>query len=250
MGEEENVYALFGTRLLLSSTKICETSVIDMQPRRGLPPAPAFLPVAPHLSHTAANYAAESNRMSMPSQSALAAQAVTAALSNPYTQTYSSGYHSSHYAQAYMQYGGNSSSWPTTNTGGYTLSSTYVPSIPGPSSVGPTQFPRNGVNANHSGHNRTSQPLNSSSQGSWYQFGNSKCTYNDCTFTGSQKTLETHMMDRHLIYPPGWDNKKKKDWDADPSLKGSVRLILTHQAFPLNVNLQQAYPDPRDDGQP
>jgi len=28
-------------------------------------------------------------------------------------------------------------------------------------------------------------------------------------------------MDRHLIYPPGWEKRKKKaDWDADPSLKG------------------------------
>ncbi|KAI0931997.1 hypothetical protein AcV5_004648 [Taiwanofungus camphoratus] len=29
------------------------------------------------------------------------------------------------------------------------------------------------------------------------------------------------MMDRHLIYPPSWENRKRKsDWDADPSLKG------------------------------
>ncbi|KAG5654100.1 hypothetical protein H0H81_007514 [Sphagnurus paluster] len=29
------------------------------------------------------------------------------------------------------------------------------------------------------------------------------------------------MMDRHLIYPPGWDKRSKKsEWDADPSLKG------------------------------
>lgn len=29
------------------------------------------------------------------------------------------------------------------------------------------------------------------------------------------------MMDRHLIFPPGWDKQKKTDnWDADPSLKG------------------------------
>ncbi|KAF8898649.1 hypothetical protein BD779DRAFT_1607395 [Infundibulicybe gibba] len=41
-----------------------------------------------------------------------------------------------------------------------------------------------------------------------------------CSFTGSQKTVEIHMMDRHLIFPLGWDNRKKSDWDADPSLKG------------------------------
>ncbi|KAG6911896.1 hypothetical protein DXG01_000143 [Tephrocybe rancida] len=29
------------------------------------------------------------------------------------------------------------------------------------------------------------------------------------------------MMDRHLIYPPGWQRREKKpEWDADPSLKG------------------------------
>ncbi|KAF8912747.1 hypothetical protein CPB84DRAFT_1759390 [Gymnopilus junonius] len=29
------------------------------------------------------------------------------------------------------------------------------------------------------------------------------------------------MMDRHLIYPPGWEKRKNKpEWDADPSLKG------------------------------
>ncbi|KAF4572830.1 hypothetical protein EYR36_007340 [Pleurotus pulmonarius] len=34
-------------------------------------------------------------------------------------------------------------------------------------------------------------------------------------------------MDRHLIYPPGWDKQRKKnDWDADPSLKGYVHHIL------------------------
>lgn len=33
------------------------------------------------------------------------------------------------------------------------------------------------------------------------------------------------MMDRHLIYPPGWDKKKKSDWDADPSLKGKKMPI-------------------------
>ncbi|KAF9460814.1 hypothetical protein BDZ94DRAFT_1265215 [Collybia nuda] len=55
----------------------------------------------------------------------------------------------------------------------------------------------------------------------WYQPGNSKCTFKGCNFTASYKTLEIHMMDRHLIYPPRWEKKQKKhDWDADPSLKG------------------------------
>ncbi|KZP31249.1 hypothetical protein FIBSPDRAFT_1037703 [Athelia psychrophila] len=58
-------------------------------------------------------------------------------------------------------------------------------------------------------------------QGSWYQFGTARCTNPGCAFTGSPKSLEMHMMDRHLVYPPGWDHRNKKpDWDADPSLKG------------------------------
>jgi hypothetical protein len=45
-------------------------------------------------------------------------------------------------------------------------------------------------------------------------------------------------MDRHLIYPHEWENQKKKDWDADPSLKGYVLLVVIHAAFALNVKLQ------------
>lgn len=33
------------------------------------------------------------------------------------------------------------------------------------------------------------------------------------------------MMDRHFIFPPGWEHDKKSDWDADPSLKGKPILI-------------------------
>lgn len=216
-----------------------------MQPRRGLPPAPVSLPVAPHLAHTTVDYA---GTIPMPSQGALTAQAVTAALSNPYAHI---GYHSSHYAQAYTQYGGNGSPWPATNAEGYTLSSTYVPGMPGPSSAGPSQFTRNGDNTHNrsGGHNRSSQLHSTSSQGSWYQFGNSRCTYKNCTFTGSQKALEIHMMDRHLIYPPGWDKKKQKDWDADPSLKGFALFIFIRHAFLLNMTIQQTYPNPRDNDQ-
>jgi len=75
----------------------------DMQPRRGgLPPRPAVQLSVPQLSQNAASYASQQyNAMTMSNQSALTAQAVTAALSNPYAQTYSSRYHSSHYAQGF-----------------------------------------------------------------------------------------------------------------------------------------------------
>ncbi|KAI0649855.1 nuclear fragile X mental retardation-interacting protein 1-domain-containing protein, partial [Trametes meyenii] len=55
----------------------------------------------------------------------------------------------------------------------------------------------------------------------WYQPGTSRCTSAGCSFTGSNKSVEIHMIDRHLIYPPGWEHRKRRnDWDADPSLKG------------------------------
>lgn len=187
-----------------------------MQSRRGLPPAPASLPIAPHRAN---NHGTQQNHTNWPTQGALTAQAVTAALANPYSQTYTtagynSGYTSSHYAQAYMQ-----SNWAATNPGGYTLSSAYVPGMPGSSYAmpqGTNYLPNNGGSSRP-----IPQYLPSQGQGSWYQFGHSRCTYKDCTFTGSQKSVEIHMMDRHLIYPPGWDKRKKQsDWDADPSLKG------------------------------
>ncbi|KAJ2920384.1 hypothetical protein MD484_g40, partial [Candolleomyces efflorescens] len=103
--------------------------------------------------------------------------------------------YSSHYLQAYMQ------SQP-----GYYQQQQYqptppqYPNVPGPSNPRP----------------RLVQPT-----GQWYQPGNKRCTYKDCTFTGSHSSVEIHMMDRHLIFPPGWERRPKKtEWDADPSLKG------------------------------
>ncbi|KAF8974008.1 hypothetical protein BDZ97DRAFT_1912450 [Flammula alnicola] len=94
------------------------------------------------------------------------------------------------------------------------------------------QAPAANYYSSHSiGFNGTSQKSSNSrgeganvfrpSMSTWYQPGSSRCTHPGCTFTGSHKSVEVHMMDRHLIYPPGWEKRKKKpDWDADPSLKG------------------------------
>ncbi|EIW86631.1 hypothetical protein CONPUDRAFT_86592 [Coniophora puteana RWD-64-598 SS2] len=61
---------------------------------------------------------------------------------------------------------------------------------------------------------------------SWYQPGNARCSHPGCSFMGSHKSLELHMMDRHLIFPPGWEKRRKSDeWDADPSLKGKPMSI-------------------------
>jgi hypothetical protein len=136
--------------------------------------------------------------------------AVTAALTNP------SSYVSAYYAQAYAQ------KKPATTAEGYSLSSTYVPGSHAP------------LCANQAGPSTSYRPApqrrEHESPIAWYQPGSCRCTYKQCNFTGSQKALEVHMMDRHLIYPRGWnDRKKRDDWDADHSLKGyvSIRLCLT-----------------------
>lgn len=96
------------------------------------------------------------------------------------------------------------------NAQGYAYSSTYNPfAVP---STSFNYVSSNNINARSS---RAAPVMH------WYTPGKSKCTYLGCTFTGSADTVEIHMMDRHLIYPPGWHTRKHQpDWDTDPSLKG------------------------------
>jgi hypothetical protein len=146
-----------------------------------------------------------------------------AVLANPYGQTAYNAY-SSHYIQGYMPVQAGASGWPLTTPEGYTLSSTYVP--------GNSRLDVHSSNATARNHprdereisnNRSSKSHPPSSSPHWYQAGDFKCGYKNCTFTGSQKSVETHRMDRHLIYPPGWDHRRRKpDWDTDHSLKGCV----------------------------
>lgn len=161
-----------------------------------LPPPHPSLPMAPH---------------------ARVALAVTAALSNPYSQPPLVQYRdpsqyqpaiSSHYAQAYMDF-------PTAPT--------TTPRGNGPAD--PSSARRNAFGSQNRQSSQSTMLLHTSA--AWYQPGNSKCTFEGCSFTASPKTLEIHMMDRHLIYPLGWEKRQKKpDWDADPSLKGSTYTLL------------------------
>lgn len=153
-----------------------------------------------------------------PQRAQQAVHALTSALQNPYASTSNAAQnyqYSSHYAQAYAQ-----QSYQQTTPEGYTLSSTYLPSLPQQSQRGRGNFvsqsgsrgafpSRGGFQQRQSAH--------------WYEAGNHRCTHESCTFVGSKKSVEIHMMDRHLIFPPGWENRKRKsDWDADPSLIGYV----------------------------
>ena len=137
-------------------------------------------------------------------QAAYAAQMMSQTLQNPYA-----GYStvSSHYAQAYNQPG------PSYSASTFTQSEGSV--------RGGHVNHRNAGSRPSGGH--LSGHSNSRPQGHWYEPGNHSCNEVGCTFKGSVKSVEIHKMDRHLIYPPGWKNRKRKDdWDADPSLKGCV----------------------------
>ncbi|KAG1885816.1 hypothetical protein F4604DRAFT_1572857 [Suillus subluteus] len=137
---------------------------------------------------------------------------------------------SPHYYQAYMQV-----MQPVINAQGYALSSTYMPQH---TTGGNT--PRNVYcDASNSVPARTNDRKPDSTSGqtyaSWYQPGNCRCTRQGCVFTGSKKSVETHMMDRHFIFPPGW--QKKDEWDTDPSLKGKPIAI---QGTSLILDSQEA----------
>lgn len=180
-----------------------------MQPRRGLPSHPS-LPVAPHLrqNHNQTTWNSQSPTLSHSAQGS----------SNLQSQAWQNSYQlAPHYAQAYLQYNNAApSSWPTTTPEGYAYSSNFVTPRPG---IAPGY---GDATPNFAGPSQT-----------WYQPGNVRCKQPGCTFTGSGNAVETHMMDRHLIYPPGWENRNRRpDWDADPSLKGYAgRYMLSPVYF-------------------
>ncbi|KAF5390190.1 hypothetical protein D9757_002847 [Collybiopsis confluens] len=162
-----------------------------MQPPPSLPPRPATSQV---------------------SSAPAAAFALRSALVNPYSQAYSN-----HYAQAYMRQFNQTPLFQ--NVEGYSISSTYNPNT---YTVNNTLQPKAGPSSVKSSQNNGGIRFESFAfaNSSWYQSGNNRCTFKGCAFTGSANSVQTHMMDRHLIYPPGWNTNKKSDWDTDPSLRG------------------------------
>lgn len=184
-----------------------------MQPRRGLPPRPS-LPVNPLLSNHAGNADSQQQTINV---GAMAAQALTYSLANPYGHLHS--YTNANYYSYFTPV-----PRPMTTAQGYTLSSTYVPSAAGPSFASQSLSwspPQRGRTPQLHPTNRVSRPF---TQSSFPTRGDNRCTYNGCSFTGSKKTVEIHMMDRHLIFPPGW-KKPQNSWDADPSLKGYLSCL-------------------------
>lgn len=138
-------------------------------------------------------------------------------------------YYSSHYARAYAE--ANASQWPGQGASGHH----YNAHSSSTSSSNVTAFtPAWPDTAVYQGRQSAAPLL---SHGSWYEPGNVRCTHEGCTFVGSKKSVETHRMDRHLIYPPGWNSRKQSEtWDADPSLKtgcvASLCLVKSILLYP------------------
>jgi hypothetical protein len=152
-------------------------------------------------------------------RSASLARTLTTALANPYLSNYATAY--PHHPPAHH-----------VNPQGYTYSSTYNP-LTYPPSLPSTSFSSPGYsfgNVSSPSGSRNTLPSRGTPQTHWYTPGNSNCTYSGCTFTGSANTVRIHMMDRHLIYPPGWHTRKSQaDWDTGPSLKGYVLVHTCDQ---------------------
>lgn len=147
------------------------------------------------------------------------AQALNSSLLNPY-QNHSNNPVSAHYAQAYHnRHSAGSQAALSYTPEGYAISSTYRPSNHDPyAKPPPIHNAAPGPSKPNHLHNAP-QPQNQP----WKTPGNVRCSSAGCNFVASAKSVEIHMMDRHLIYPPGWDKRKqKRDWDADPGLIGYV----------------------------
>jgi FMR1-interacting protein 1 (NUFIP1) len=109
-----------------------------------------------------------------------------------------------------------------TNAQGYTLSSSYVPTSVSEYQSQPRATPGRGFAPSFGGG------------------GNIPCKRQGCSYMGrSNKEIELHMMDRHFIYPPRWNERKRKrddgggpDGDASTYIL-STRLLCT--GFPPSL---------------
>lgn len=165
-----------------------------------------------------------------PNIGAMAAHALTVSLANPYGNA--SHNHVSYTNANYHAYFTQTQHAATTAQG-YTLSSTYVPQAAGPSGQADLQLCPRANHGRNPDHRAVDHAPRSYTRSTFSVPGDTRCRHEGCMFTGSRKAVEIHMMDRHLIFPPGW-KKSKDDWDTDPSLKGSVsRSSLEDEAHSI-----------------
>ena len=218
--------------------------VCTMLPRHnphGLPARPDFAQNAPPPPPHPQQQQQRSQQQTRNNPAALA-QALTSALANPYGAAqyqaqyqFQAQHQAPHYAQACAQYyaAGNAGAGAGAYGQGYAQQNSAASfSAPGPSNatagagaVGARGRGRGGgaTRGHQHQHQHQQQQHQQQTQAHWYAPGSSRCAHPGCGFAGAAKAVEVHMMDRHLVYPAGWDRRKRAgEWDADPSLKGCV----------------------------
>lgn len=53
-----------------------------------------------------------------------------------------------------------------------------------------------------------------------HQHQHVKCTEANCSFEGDQHAVTIHKQDRHLIFPPGYQHKRRKQPRAEEDQEG------------------------------
>ncbi|KAG8712765.1 hypothetical protein FRC09_019495, partial [Ceratobasidium sp. 395] len=64
--------------------------------------------------------------------------------------------------------------------------------------------------------------------------GPARCGHEGCLFAGSHKEVEVHKMDRHLIFPPGWEDdqtRKKRKRGKEREGEGSEEYVDEEAQF-------------------
>ena len=207
----------------------------------GLPARPDFAQNAPPPPPHPQQQQQQRPQQQTQNNPAALAQALTSALANPYgAAQYQAQYQAQaqhqapHYAQAYAQYyaAGSAGAGEGAYGQGYAQQSSAASfSAPGPSSAsagaGGARGRGRGGGTTQGREQQQQQHHQQQTQAHWYAPGSSRCAHPGCGFAGAAKAVEVHMMDRHLVYPAGWDRRKRAgEWDADPSLKGCVCVCV------------------------
>ncbi|CAE6521476.1 unnamed protein product [Rhizoctonia solani] len=74
-----------------------------------------------------------------------------------------------------------------------------------------------------------------------------KCGHEGCLFAGTHKEVEVHKMDRHLIFPPGWQEKvkgkRKRDGDDDGYVDEEAQFRTSGAASILGTDVKLDSPE-------
>ncbi|KAL7410195.1 hypothetical protein BDY24DRAFT_436516 [Mrakia frigida] len=135
------------------------------------------------------------------------------------------------------------SSLPQLNAQGYTISSAFYNAQPPPLPTPSYAYPPPYLPSSSSNHYSSNASASSSSQPPAprppqpnRRLDTSKisclpmrnCSLSGCSYTGLYKDVEIHEMDRHLIFPAGWKEKKgKRDGFGGATIEGTSISLQT-----------------------